>query len=252
VSDRFPNGLGNDSGELGHNLMDHHQLVGASGAIDGFQDKYYKGRKPNGIYIPRFRNLNTKTQSKNFLRGYGYQGGAGREGWWRVISELGIGDEMKEEAMQPGQWRMGLTGFGEMLPDHANRAWMNHERTDIHGLPTLTIDCGFGENELAMRKDMKSSAGEILEACGFRDIDVYEHRTAPGRSIHEMGTARMGRDPRTSILNAHNQIHAVPNVFVTDGACMASTACQNPSLTYMALTARAADFAVNEMRLGNL
>jgi choline dehydrogenase-like flavoprotein len=159
---------------------------------------------------------------------------------------------MKETATQPGQWRLGLTAFGEMLPDHANHASMNYSRSDKYGLPTLTIDCCFKENEWAMRKDMKNSAGEMLEACRFKDIDEYEHVTAPGRSIHEMGTARMGHDPKTSVLNAHNQVHAVRNVFVTDGACMTSAACQNPSLTYMALTARAADYAVNALKRNEL
>jgi len=247
-SERFPNGMGNDSGELGHNLMDHHFVIGASGTAEGFNDKYYKGRRPNGIYIPRFRNIDKTTERKDFLRGYGYQGGAGRSGWWRVIGELGFGGEMKEEATQPGPWRMGLTGFGEMLPDHANRVFINYDRADKHGLPILAIDCEYKANEWAMRKDMKSSASEMLEACGFKEVEEYDHIGAPGLGIHEMGTARMGRDPRTSVLNANNQVHAVPNVFVTDGACMTSSACQNPSLTYMALTARAANFAVEALK----
>lgn len=251
-SSRFPNGMGNDSGELGHNLMDHHFVIGASGRAEGFDDKYYKGRRPNGIYIPRFRNLDNDTRQKDFLRGYGYQGGASRQGWWRMVGELGFGGEIKDESMHPGPWRMGLTGFGEMLPDHSNYVYMNNDRTDKHGLPTLAIDCEYKANEWAMRNDMKSSAAEMLEACGYTDVQEYDNIGAPGLGIHEMGTARMGRDSKTSVLNGFNQVHAVQNVFVTDGACMTSSACQNPSLTYMALTARAADFAVEALKRGDL
>lgn len=251
-SDRFPNGLGNDSGELGHNLMDHHFRVGASGRIDGFDDKYYKGRRPNGIYIPRFRNLGGDTDQKSFLRGYGYQGGASRSNWRHYVKELGFGKDFKAQFTQPGPWRMGLTGFGECLPYHENKVSLNTEQLDKFGMPTLTIDAEFKENEMNMRKDMKTAAAEMLEAAGFKDINSYEQECPPGNGIHEMGTARMGRDPKTSVLNGYNQIHAVKNVFVTDGACMTSAACQNPSLTYMALTARAADFAVNELKKGNL
>ncbi len=251
-SDRFPNGLGNDSGELGHNLMDHHFRVGASGRIDGFDDKYYKGRRPNGIYIPRFRNLGGDTDQKSFLRGYGYQGGASRSNWRHYVKELGFGKDFKAQFTQPGPWRMGLTGFGECLPYHENKVSLNTEQLDKFGMPTLTIDTEFKENEMNMRKDMKTAAAEMLEAAGFKDIHPYDQECPPGNGIHEMGTARMGRDPKTSVLNGYNQIHAVKNVFVTDGACMTSAACQNPSLTYMALTARAADFAVNELKKGNL
>ena len=252
TSERFPNGMGNDSGELGHNLMDHHFRVGASGTIDGFEDKYYKGRRPNGIYIPRFRNLGTKATEQNYLRGYGYQGGGSRENWHRNVRELGFGGQFKDDLFQPGQWRMGLTGFGECLPYHENKVSMNHEKLDKFGMPTLTIDCEFKENELEMRKDMRDSAAEMLEAAGFKDIRLRDDIGGPGLGIHEMGTARMGRDPKTSVLNKWNQVHAVPNVFVTDGACMTSSACQNPSLTYMALTARAADYAYQQINKGDL
>jgi choline dehydrogenase-like flavoprotein len=251
-SKRFPDGMGNDSGELGHNLMDHHFHVGANGTIDGYDNRYYKGRRPNGIYVPRFRNLNKATTQKDFLRGYGYQGGASRNGWWRMVAELGMGGAYKDDAMEPGPWRMGLLAFGEMLPDHSNYIYMDPRRVDKHGLPILAIDCEYKANEYAMRKDMEVAAAEMLEASGFKDINHFDNGGAPGLGIHEMGTARMGRDPKTSVLNGNNQVHAVSNVFVTDGACMTSSACQNPSLTYMALTARAAAFAADALKKGDL
>jgi choline dehydrogenase-like flavoprotein len=251
-SKRFPDGMGNDSGELGHNLMDHHFHVGANGTIDGYDNRYYKGRRPNGIYVPRFRNLDSATTQKDFLRGYGYQGGASRSGWWRMVAELGMGDSYKDESLEPGPWRMGLLAFGEMLPDHSNYVFMDPKRVDMHGLPIFAIDCEYKANEYAMRKDMGVAAAEMLEATGFKDVKEFDNGGAPGLGIHEMGTARMGRDSKTSVLNGNNQVHAVPNVFVTDGACMTSSACQNPSLTYMALTARAANFAADALKNGTL
>ncbi len=249
-SERFPNGMGNDSGELGHNLMDHHHVVGASGWTEEFADKYHYGRRPNGIYIPRFRNIAEKRD--DFIRGYGYQGGSGRETWTRGETSLAIGEELKAELMQPGPWAMGINGFGEFLPYHENRISINYELNDKWGQPTLTIDCELKENELKMRKDMAESAVEMLEAAGLKNVNSFNADFKPGLGIHEMGTARMGRDPSSSVLNANNQIHAVKNVFVTDGSCMTSSANQNPSLTYMALTARAADFAVEELKRNNL
>lgn len=243
-SDRFPNGLGNDSGELGHNIMDHHLGAGASGKFDGFKDKYYKGRRPNGIYIPRFRNLgDSETEQKDFLRGYGYQGGGGRGNWEDNIAELGYGAELKENLLKPGGWSLGLGGFGETLPYHENKMTLDYDKLDEWGLPTVTFDAEWKENEYKMRKDMIKQAEEMLKNAGFTDIQTFDNVAAPGIGIHEMGTARMGREPETSVLNEFNQIHAVPNVYVTDGACMTSAGCQNPSLTYMALTARAADHA---------
>ncbi len=248
-SDRFPNGLGNDSGELGHNIMDHHLGAGASGEFDGFHDKYYKGRRPNGIYIPRFRNLgDEKTKKNEFLRGYGYQGGAGRGAISEHVAELAYGAEYKEKILEPGEWRMGLGGFGECLPNHENKMTLDYNKLDDWGLPTITFDAEWKENELKMRKDMIQQAAEMLENAGFRDIKTFNNLAAPGIGIHEMGTARMGRNPKTSVLNAHNQIHTVPNVYVTDGACMTSSGCQNPSLTYMALTARAANHAAKQFK----
>jgi choline dehydrogenase-like flavoprotein len=253
VSNRFPNGLGNASDQLGRNVMDHHFQTGASAKVDGFEDRYYSGRRANGIYIPRFRNLgDAKTKQKDFLRGYGYQGGASREGWQRLIAEMGIGAKMKDELMEPGRWTIGINAFGEILPHPDNRITLNKDVKDMYGLPTLTMDVKMRENELNMRKDMQAAAIEMLEAAGFKEVNGYDRGYAPGLGIHEMGTARMGRDPKTSVLNAWNQVHECKNVFVTDGASMTSAACVNPSLTYMALTARACDFAVKELNKQNL
>ncbi|WP_445736139.1 GMC oxidoreductase [Mariniflexile sp.] len=251
-SERFPNGLGNDSGELGHNIMDHHLGAGASGRLDKFNDKYYTGRRPNGVYVPRFRNLgDNDSKKKEFLRGFGYQGGAGRGGISEHVAELGYGEEFKQKMLEPGEWRMGLGGFGECLPYHENKMTLDYEKLDEWGLPTVTFDAEWKENELSMRKDMIQQAVEMLESAGFTEIETFDNLAAPGIGIHEMGTARMGRNPKTSVLNANNQIHTVTNVYVTDGACMTSSGCQNPSLTYMALTARAVDHAVQEFKKMN-
>jgi choline dehydrogenase-like flavoprotein len=252
VSSRFPNGMGNDSDQLGRNVMDHHFKAGASGFSDDFGDKYYSGRRANGIYIPRFRNVNAATKRTDFLRGYGYQGGGSRTNWQRMVAELGFGKAMKDAMHEPGPWRFGITGFGEMLPYADNRITLNKDVKDMYGMPTLTMDVEIKENELAMRKDMVASAVEMLEAAGLKDVKGNDDVYGPGLGIHEMGTARMGKDPKTSVLNKWNQVHGAPNVFVTDGACMTSAACVNPSLTYMALTARAADFAVKELNKGNI
>jgi len=247
-SERFPNGLGNDSGELGHNIMDHHLDAGASGKMDGFEDKYYKGRRPNGIYIPRFQNLNKKDTNLKYIRGFGYQGGGGRGDNTEFIAELGYGAKLKEKILEPGTWRMSLGGFGECLPNHDNKMTLDYDKLDEWGLPTINFDAEWKENELEMRKDMIQQAKEMLEKAGFKEIRTFDEKHAPGIGIHEMGTARMGRDPKTSVLNKNNQIHTVPNVYVTDGACMTSSSCQNPSLTYMALTARAANHATNQFK----
>ncbi|MEX0647787.1 MAG: GMC family oxidoreductase [Balneolaceae bacterium] len=250
TSDRFPDGLGNDSGELGHNLMDHHFRVGANGEFDGHQDRYYRGRRPTGFYIPRYRNIGGN--DRDYTRGFGYQGSASREGWQRGVREMAIGSDLKELVSAPGKWTIGMTGFGETLPYHENRLWLNHDRTDKWGQPIVVFDCEFKENELKMREDMKNDAAEMLEAAGVKNVSTYDDAGGPGLGIHEMGTARMGRDPETSVLGEWNQVHAAPNVFVTDGACMTSAACQNPSLTYMALTARAANHAADQLQKGEL
>ena len=251
-SNRFPNGLGNDSGELGHNIMDHHFQIGADATYEGFEDKYYTGRRPNGIYIPRFQNIGGKTNSKDFLRGYGYQGGADRTDWTELVKEASYGEKLKQVVIKPGKWKMGLNGFGEILPYHENKMYLNYENTDKWGLPTVTFDAKIRENELNMRKDMQLKAMEMLDNAGFKNVKPYESSYALGLGIHEMGTARMGRDPKSSVLNGFNQIHSVKNVFITDGSSMASSGNVNPSLTYMALTARAVDYAVKKLKNNKL
>jgi choline dehydrogenase-like flavoprotein len=250
VSSRFPNGFGNDSGELGCNLMDHHLNVGAFAQVEGYDDKYYSGRRANGFYIPRFRNIGN--DKRDYVRGFGYQGGASRQGWTNMVAEMSIGKELKEAVTKPGSWTIGMGGFGEILPYHDNRVTINREKKDKYGLPTLSFNAPLRDNEMKMRKDMANDAAEMLEAAGFKNVGTYDTGCGIGLGIHEMGAARMGKDPKTSVLNKWNQVHASKNVFVTDGAAMTSAACQNPSLTYMALTARAVDFAVSEMKKGNL
>ena len=251
-SDAFPNGMGNASGELGHNIMDHQLGAGASAKVDGFKDKYYTGRRPNGFYIPRFRNIGAQRDNVDFIRGYGYQGGASRGDWSTVIAEYAYGKDLKKAIVEPGGWRIGMSGFGETLPYHENHMYLNYDKLDQYGLPTIVFDAEFKENERLMKKDWIVQAQEMLEAAGFKDIKPYDSNAPIGKGIHEMGTARMGKDPKTSVLNKHNQVHEVPNVYVTDGACMTSAANQNPSLTYMALTARAANHAVEELKKMNL
>ena len=250
ATDIWPGGLGSSSGELGHNLMDHHFRVGAQGRVEGLDDKDVFGRRPNPSYVPRYRNL--FGDKRPYLRGFGYEGGAGRDGWSRAVAELGVGGAFKDKVAEPGTWTIGGTAFGEMLPNHENKVTIDETKKDKWGLPVLKIDCAIGENERLMRKDMANDMAEMLEACGIKDVSTYDDEYYPGMGIHEMGTARMGTSPKNSVLNKHNQVWDAPNVFVTDGSCMASTACQNPSLSYMALTARAADFAVSELNRRNL
>jgi len=258
TSPRFPNGLGNGSGVLGRFLMDHHFKVGASGTMPGFEDRYYYGNRPIGFYIPRYRNISPETMRPDFVRGYGIEGDGYRPSWGRGASLDGFGEDLKQRLREPGPWRVSMTGFGETLPREENHVRLDPDQVDSFGIPLLVFNCGWGENELAMRRDMAASMAEMLEACGGQDVRPYddyvegEVGAEPGLGIHEMGTARMGRDPKTSVLNAHNQCHEAPNVFVTDGACMTSAPCQNPSITYMALTARAVDYAVGELKKMNL
>jgi choline dehydrogenase-like flavoprotein len=250
ATDVWPDGLGSSSGELGHNLMDHHLGVGANGDVDGYEDKYYYGFRPNGFYIPRYRNF--FGDKRDYIRGFGYQGAASRQGWSRVVAEMSVGADFKEAITEPGHWTIGMGGFGEILPYHENKASLDKTKKDKWGLNVLAIDCELKENELKMRKDMIADAGEMLEAAGVKNVKSRDGDGTPGRGIHEMGTARMGKDPKTSVLNANNQVWDCMNVYVTDGSCMTSAACQNPSLTYMALTARAADHAVKELKKMNL
>ena len=246
----FSNGLANSSGELGHNLMDHVTAGGATALIPGSEDRLELGRRPNGTYTPRFRNV--KSKHPDFLRGYGFQGGAHRDGWNRGITQTGFGADFKKSLSKPGPWRFSFGGFGECLPNHNNYIELDKAKLDAWGIPTLKIHCGWSENELALRKDMAISAAEMLAAVGGREIEPFERNDPPGFAIHEMGTARMGRDPKTSILNSFNQAHDVKNLFITDGGAMVSSSCVNPSLTYMALTARACEYAVRQMKKGEL
>lgn len=250
ATDIWPDGLGSSSGELGHNAMDHHFRCSANGKVEGFEDKYIYGRRPTGIYIPRFRNI--YDDKRDYVRGFGYQGAASR-GRGAQVAEMTIGKALKEALSVPSDhWNMGITGFGEMLPYHENTIKLNKDKKDKWGLPVLDMNIEIKENEKKMRKDMVQDAVEMLEAAGLKDVKGHDNFYEVGMGIHEMGTARMGRDPKTSVLNGNNQVWDAPNVFVTDGACMTSASCVNPSLTYMALTARAAEFAVNELKKQNL
>ena len=250
ATDIWPDGLGSSSNALGKYLMDHHLGVGASGEVDGYEDKYVFGRRANGVYVPRYRNL--FGDKRDYLRGFGYQGGGSRQGWGREIAELNIGGAFKDALTEPGVWTMGIGGFGEMLPNADNKVTLDKTKKDKWGLNVLSIDCELKENELKMRKDMMNDAAEMLEIAGVKKIKTNNSDGTPGRGIHEMGTARMGKDPKTSVLNKWNQVWDAQNVFVTDGSFMTSASCVNPSLTYMAFTARAAAYAVEELKKGNL
>jgi choline dehydrogenase-like flavoprotein len=250
TSSRFPNGFGNDSGELGHNIMDHNKPGNSSAQVDGYLDVAYTGRRPNGFYIPRYRNVGK--DKRDYLRGFGFQGRAARAGFGRFNDSALIGEALKQAVSEPGPWNISMTGFAEILPYHENHAKLDRTKKDKHGLPLLVVDAVVRENERRMELDMKNDAAEMLEAAGYKDIVVRSDSYHLGNSIHEMGTARMGADPRKSVLNKFNQVHACKNVFVTDGSFMVSSGCQNPSLTYMAFTARAAAHAVDELNKGNL
>ncbi len=251
AKDVWEGGLGSSSGELGHNAMDHHFRLGASGDFEGHEDSYYYGFRPTGFYIPRYRNLNEKGK-RSYLRGFGYQGGASRQGWESQVAELNIGKDLKDNLGTLGGWSIGATAFGEMLPYHENKISLDPNKKDKWGLPVLNFDIEIKENEKKMKEDMKNDMKEMLEIAGAKNVKTFEADYAPGMGIHEMGTARMGRDPKTSVLNANNQVWDCLNVFVTDGACMTSASCVNPSLTYMALTARAANFAAEALKKGIL
>jgi len=243
TSNRFPNGLGNTSGVLGHYLMDHHKSVTGSGQFEGMLDKTYLGYRPTGVAIPRFVNLESK--EKTFSRGYGIWGGAGRQGL--DFNQVGIGEELKDKAVRQGPWSFSLQGYGACLPYYENRIELDPEKKDTWGLPMVKITAEFKENEFAMRRHMEEQIREILEVAGLSGIQTSSPEPVHGDSVHEMGTARMGNDPETSFLNAHNQSHEVPNLFITDGSAMVSSGHMSPSLTYMALTARACEYAVKEV-----
>jgi choline dehydrogenase-like flavoprotein len=250
-SARFPNGFGNDSGELGHNLMDHHSSAGAYGIYDGLENFYYKGRRPCGFLIPRYRNLRDD-EPLDFKRGYNIQGDGERAEWQDRGGEPGFGIDFKRKLSIPGQWTVWMAGWGECLPYHENKVELHGTEKDKWGLPLIKIDFSFKDNEEKMMDDIKNTCAEMLSTAGFKDIDAFNYHKPGGSTVHEMGTARMGIDPKTSVLNGNNQIHAAKNVFVTDGSCMTSSACQNPSLTYMALTARACHYAIKALKNGQL
>lgn len=251
-SSRFPDGLGNSSGQLGHNLMDHHLSAGAEGEFGGLSDQYYSGRSPGTIYIPRFRNVDDRSSMPGFKRGYGYQGRGFRANWQELMrSKKGFGEDFKASLTEPGPWQFWMGAWGETLPYFENAVSLSDER-DKWGQPLVRISFEYRENEREMRKDAVASAVEMLEKSGFTNVRGFDYSVPGGSAVHEMGTARMGSDPKTSVLNRFNQLHDCKNVFVTDGSCMTSSANQNPSLTYMALTARACHFAVDEMTKGNL
>lgn len=252
-SNRFPNGLGNDSGVLGHYIMDHHYHVGAMGDFDGMEDMYYKGRKPNGLFIPKYVNIDEKSRNKNFLRGYDYQGAsAGRSNWSSGIDEKNIGGDFKDKLFFPGKWNIGLMGFGEVLPYEENKVTLHNKLTDKWGIPQLVFDAELKENERNMRKQIIADAVEMLEVSGVKNIRIFDEAGGFGVGVHEMGGARMGHSVKDSIVNKNNQVHTVKNLFITDGAFMTSASCVNPSLSYMAFTARAVDFAVNELNKRNI
>jgi choline dehydrogenase-like flavoprotein len=253
-SESFPTGIANSSGVLGHYLMDHLYSAGATGRVDGFDDEYYFGRRPTGLVMPPFRNVTEP--NPRFRRGYMLMGAAQRTSWEDFARQDGFGEGFKKSIRSAGSWHFQLHGSGEMLPRYENRVSLHPTLKDKWGVPQLYIECSYGENDIHIFHDIADTCAEILEAIGVedvqKDIPALRGEWAPGLSIHEMGTARMGSDPSTSVLNGWNQTHDVPNLFVTDGACMASSASQNPSLTYMALTARAANHAAEQLKQGKL
>jgi choline dehydrogenase-like flavoprotein len=246
----FPNGLANSSGVLGHYLMDHHAYIGAIGGYNGLKDSFYYGQRPASVYIPRFRNV--KQTDQPYLRGFGFENYTSRADWTRGYNAAGIGADWKENMTKPGEWFAYFEAYGETLPEHSNTVTLSEDKKDKWGLPLLKISMEYGENEKKMRVDMKESAIEMLKAANLDWVEPFDGNPTPGTVIHEMGTARMGNDPKTSVLNKWNQSHDIVNLFVTDGSCMDSSPCQNPSLTYMALTARACDYAVKELKKGNM
>ena len=251
TSPSFPDGLGNSSGHLGHNLMDHAVNEGTYGTYEGLKDKYYTGKSPGTIYIPRFQNLNSESKNLDFIRGYGIQGKGERENW-QSKATTGIGVSLKEQLETPGEWKISLGGRGETLPNYENKISLDNQKLDNWGLPLVKVDFEYGSNEIAMMEHMTKSSEEMLMKAGFKNVGSYRTSPAPGSAVHEMGTARMGKDPKTSVLNKHNQLHDVKNVFITDGSCMTSSGSQNPSLTYMALTARACRYAINQINSNEL
>lgn len=249
ISPRFPNGLGNDSGLLGKYISWHNYRGKANATYEGFKDKKTDGRNPSNAYMPRFRNV--FKQETDFLRGYAIGIGGGRG---NAIDTSMIGDQLRENILNPklGSWYVSTWMMGECVPVEQNHVRLHKELKDKYGIPQLVISCDWTENDDKMVQDYVEQSREMFEKAGFTNINAVDTKTPPGADIHEMGGVRMGHDPKTSLLNKWNQLHHCKNVFVTDGACMTSTGTQNPTLTYMAITARAANFAADELGRKNL
>ncbi len=246
TSSRFPQGLGNDSGILGTHIAFHNYRARISARFDGFEDKKTTGGRANSAYLPRFRNV--KKQDMPFLRGYASTFSAGRS---TNSNKNGVGDELLKQLMEPvqyGDWYVGSQMMGETIPKATNKVTLDNTQKDVWGIPLLKIDVDYDDNDEKMIQDFREQFTEMYEKAGFSDIQVTDSAQAPGLDIHEMGGVRMGRDPQTSMLNSWNQLHTCPNVYVTDGACMTSVSTQNPSLTFMALSARAANHAVEQLK----
>ena len=250
VSSRFPNGLGNDSGLLGNFIAFHNYRAYVNALMEGFDDKYYFGRRPSAPLIPSFRNVHR--QEMDFLRGYIVFLEAYRESWYQKQSQGGIGPGYKNDLSEPGPWTISMSMQGETIPKYQNYVRLSTNEKDQWGIPQLITSVDYDENDEKMIKDFLDQGSEMLSVAGCKNVVHLDNKQAPGLDIHEMGGVRMGKDSRTSLLNKWNQMHNVRNVFVTDGACMTSTGNQNPSLTFMALTARAADYAVQELKRGNI
>jgi choline dehydrogenase-like flavoprotein len=249
TSSRFPAGLGNDYGLLGKYVAFHNYRARINAKFEGFMDKKTDGRSHTSAYLPRFRNV--KKQETDFLRGYAAGFSAGR---YARPNTDGFGESLKNQIDNPetGPWFVGSHMMGETIPKEGNTVSLDPGQKDAWGMPLLKVNIGYDENDEKMVKDFFETMTDMYTKAGFTDIQTNDSRQAPGLDIHEMGGVRMGHDPKTSLLNKWNQLHACTNVFVTDGACMTSTSTQNPSLTYMALTARAADFAMGQMKKGDL
>ncbi|PHN07207.1 GMC oxidoreductase [Flavilitoribacter nigricans] len=250
TSDRFPQGLGNDHGILGKYIAFHNYRGSVTASWDGLPDSYYYGRRPTAIMMPNFRNV--QRQEMDFMRGYMCFYTATRKTWSRPEKEHRIGADFKKKISEPGEWSIYMMMQGETIPIAENHVRLSEDQTDEWGVPRLITSVGYQENDEKLLQDFLEQSTQMLEKSGCRDIHAGDSGQAPGLDIHEMGGVRMGHDPATSMLNRWNQLHACPNVFVTDGACMTSTGTQNPSLTYMALTARAANYAVKELKAGRL
>jgi choline dehydrogenase-like flavoprotein len=250
ASDYFPTGLANQSGAVGRYLMDHVAGIGATGSHPGFLDRYYYGRRPTGFYVPRYANFTEK--DVDFARGFAFQGYSSRTTWDRGAGEAGIGVELKDRLRSHGRWGMQLIGFGEMLPRADNRVTLHESRKDSWGIPLVHIDVTHGDNERRLAERANRDAVAMLVAAGFEDVKPITPVSPPGLSVHEMGSCRMGHDPATSVLNRHNQAHDIANLFITDGSCMVSSGTVNPSLTYMALSARAANYAADRLASGEI